>query len=102
MTTKMPRHPSNAKGLIALMPGTVMGMASDRPESALNLRLALNLFGLAFTVVLIFLAVYFHNRALAVFGVVVLAITIVDLVVILIRRRRRHQRQPETKHSIFE
>lgn len=77
-------------------------MSSDRPQSALNLRLALNLFGMVFIGLLIFLAVYFHNRALAVFGVVLLAITIVDLVVILIRRRRRHRREPESKHSIFE
>lgn len=77
-------------------------MSSDRPQSALNLRLALNLFGMVFIALLIFLAIYFHNRALAVFGVVLLAITIVDLVVILIRRHRRHRREPETKHSMFE
>jgi len=77
-------------------------MSSDQPQSALNLRLALNLFGMVFTGVLIFLAIFFHNRALAVLGVILLVITIVDLVVILIRRRRRHRREPETKHSIFE
>jgi hypothetical protein len=77
-------------------------MSSDRPQSALNLRLALNVFGLAFTGVLIFLAVYFHNRALAVVGVIILVITIVDLVVILIRKRRRHRREPDAKHSMFE
>jgi hypothetical protein len=73
-----------------------------KPQSALNLRLGLNLFGLVFIALLIFLAVYFHNRALAVFGVILLAITLVDLVIILIRRHRRHKREPETKHSIFE
>jgi membrane protein YdbS with pleckstrin-like domain len=77
-------------------------MSSDRPQSALNLRLALNLFGLVFVALLIFLAVYFHNRALAVFGVILLVITIVDLVIILVRRHRRHKREPGTKHSIFE
>ncbi|HZM77041.1 MAG TPA: DUF6343 family protein [Candidatus Limnocylindrales bacterium] len=78
------------------------GAPQDKPQSALNLRLALNVFGLVFTGILIFLAVYFHNRALAVFGVILLAITIVDLVIILIRRHRRHKREPETKHSMFE
>ena len=76
--------------------------SSDQPQSALNLRLGLALFGMVFTIVLIFLGIFFHNKELAVFGVVLLAITIVDLVVILIRRRRRHRREPETKHSIFE
>lgn len=74
----------------------------DKARSALNLRLALNLFGMVFIALLIFLAIFFHNRALAVFGVIVLVITIVDLVVILIRRHRRHKREPETKHSMFE
>ncbi len=74
----------------------------DKAQSALNLRLGLNVFGLVFIGLLIFLAVFFHNRALAVVGVILLVITIVDLVVILIRRRRRHKREPETKHSIFE
>lgn len=74
----------------------------DKAQSALNLRLALNLFGMVFIAVLIFLGLYFHNRALAVFGVILLVITVVDLVVILIRRHRRHKREPETKHSIFE
>lgn len=77
-------------------------MSTDRPQSALNLRLALNLFGMVFIAVLLFLAIFFHNRALAVFGVILLVITVVDLVVILIRRRRRHKREPETKHSMFE
>jgi membrane protein YdbS with pleckstrin-like domain len=77
-------------------------MSSDRPESALNLRLALALFGMVFTVALIFMGIYFHNRALAVSGIILLVVTIVDLVVITIRRRRRHRREPETKHSIFE
>jgi len=74
----------------------------DKPQSALNLRLALNLFGMVFIVLLIFLGVYFHNQALSVVGVILLVITIVDLVVILIRKRRRHRREPETKHSMFE
>ncbi len=74
----------------------------DRPQSALNLRLLLTLFGLAFTIVLGFLAVNFRNFGLAVFTVVLGVVTIVDLVIILIRRRRRRRREPGAHHSIFE
>jgi hypothetical protein len=77
-------------------------MSSDRPQSALNLRLALTIFGLVFTAVLVFIAIYFHNFALAVVAVVLAVVTIVDLVVILIRRRRRHRREPGVHHSMFE
>lgn len=77
-------------------------MSSDRPRSALNLRLALTIFGLVFTAVLVGLAIYFENLALAVFAVVLAVVTIVDLVVILIRRHRRHRREPGVHHSIFE
>jgi Flp pilus assembly protein TadB len=82
--------------------GHTSGMSSDRPQSALNLRLALALFGLAFTVVLVILAVYFRNFALGVFAVVLGAVTVVDLVVIMIRRRIRRRREPEVRHSLFE
>lgn len=84
------------------MPGTIVVVSVDRPQSALNLRLVLASFGLVCTVVLVFLAVRYANFALAVFAVVLGVVTIVDLVVILIRRRRRHRREPETHHSIFE
>jgi hypothetical protein len=77
-------------------------MSSERPQSALNLRLALTLFGLAGTIALGFLAVNFRNFGLAVFTVVLGVITLVDLVVIVIRRRRRKRREPGVHHSIFE
>jgi hypothetical protein len=84
------------------MEGTVLDMSSDRPQSALNLRLVLALFGLACTIALGVLAVRFANFALAVFAVVLGVITIVDIVVISIRRRRRHRREPDVRHSMFE
>lgn len=80
-----------------------MGMASpDRPQSALNLRLALALFGLVCTIALTFVAIRYHNLVLAVVGCVLLAITITDIVVITIRRRRRSRREHGAHHSLFE
>ncbi|WP_117214612.1 DUF6343 family protein [Allorhizocola rhizosphaerae] len=78
------------------------GQFPEKPQSALNLRLLLTLFGLACTIVLGFLAVNFRNFGLAVFTVILGVITIVDLVIILIRRRRRRRREPGAHHSVFE
>lgn len=95
-------------GLIATMRGTLLGMSSQRPaptqqpQSALNLRLALTLFGLAFTVLLVVLAIYYRNLALGAFAMILGAITIIDLVVIQVRRKQRREREPGVKHSIFE
>lgn len=83
-------------------PGQTIGMSSDRPQSALNLRLALALFGLVCTGVLLYLAFQYGNLALAVASCVLLAITITDLVAIQLRRRRRHKREPGVDHSLFE
>jgi Family of unknown function (DUF6343) len=105
MTIAVPPSPSNSsmcQGLIAAMTGTLLDMASERPQSALNLRLLLTSFGLAFTAALIWLAIYFQNRALAVFAVILAVITIVDMVIIVIRRRRRQRREPGRRHSLFE
>jgi membrane protein YdbS with pleckstrin-like domain len=80
-----------------------MAMSSEqRPQSALNLRLALALFGLVCTGVLAFLAIQHRNLALAVFCCVLASITITDIVVISIRRRRRRIREHGAHHSIFE
>lgn len=84
------------------MPGTIIDMSSQRPQSALNLRLLLTLFGLVFTIALGIVAIRYGNLALAVFAVILLVVTIVDLVIILIRRRRRKRREPGAGHSIFE
>lgn len=89
-------------GLIAPIAGTVTDMATGRPQSALNLRLVLTLFGLVFTIVLAVLAVRYENLALAVFTVILGVVTIVDLVIILVRRRRRQRREPGADHSLFE
>lgn len=77
-------------------------MSIPRAQSALNLRLVLALFGLAFTVVLLFLAFNFRNVALGVFAAILGVITIIDLVVIQIRRRQRRRREPGVEHSLFE
>lgn len=68
----------------------------------MNLRLALALFGLVGTGVLLYLAFRYGNLALAVVSCVLLAITITDLVAIQIRRRRRRNREPGVDHSLFE
>ncbi len=77
-------------------------MTSERPQSALNLRLLLTLFGLGFTIVLGIFALNFRNFGLMVFTVILFVVTIVDLVIIIIRRRRRKRREPDVDHSIFE
>lgn len=76
---------------------------SDQPYSALNLRLAFALFGLAAAVLA---GVLFWRAGLPVWTVVVAGIlavsTIVDLVIILARRRARKRADPSSHHSIFE
>jgi hypothetical protein len=76
--------------------------SGERPQSALNLRLALAVFGLLCTITLVVLAFVYGNLALAVVGCVLLAITVTDLVAIQIRRRRRRRREPGVSHSLFE
>ncbi|WP_203911037.1 DUF6343 family protein [Rhizocola hellebori] len=76
--------------------------SGEKPQSALNLRLTLAVFGLLCTITLIVLAFLYGNLALAVVGCVLLAVTITDLVAIQIRRRRRRKREPGVSHSIFE
>jgi membrane protein YdbS with pleckstrin-like domain len=76
---------------------------SDRPYSALNLRLVLALFGLAAAIVA---GVFFWQAGLPVWTVVaagVLAVTtLVNLFVVIARRRARHRQDPSQTHSIFE
>ncbi len=76
--------------------------SGEKPQSALNLRLALAIFGLLCTITLLVLAFVYGNLALAVVGCVLLAITVTDLVAIQIRRRRRQRREPGVSHSLFE
>ena len=71
-------------------------------NSALNLRLALALFGV---VVMTVLAVFAFAADLAWLGVVcaILAVVaVVDLVVIQRRRAARRREEPGVRHSLFE
>jgi hypothetical protein len=72
------------------------------PYSALNLRLALAVFGL---VVCTALAVLMWRADLAV-GAVILAalalVALVDIVVVQRRRRARRREEPGRGHSLFE
>ncbi|SCG71126.1 DUF6343 family protein [Micromonospora humi] len=71
-------------------------------NSALNLRLALALFGL---VVMTVLAAFAFAADLAWLGVVcaILAVVaVVDLVVIQRRRAARRREEPGVRHSLFE
>lgn len=72
------------------------------PNSALNLRLALAVFGL---VVCAALAVLMWRADLIVGALILgaLALTaVVDIVVVQRRRRARHREEPGRGHSLFE
>jgi membrane protein YdbS with pleckstrin-like domain len=75
---------------------------SDRPYSALNLRLILALFGLAAAIVA---GISFWRAGLPVWTIVVAGIlalvTIVNLFVVIARRRARRRQDP-SHHTIFE
>lgn len=101
-TQHTPISRTTCHGLMAPIAGTLLDVSSPRRQSALNLRLLLTLFGLAFTIVLMVLAILFQNVLLGVFAAVLGVVTIVDLVVISIRIRRRRQREPGAHHSIFQ
>jgi membrane protein implicated in regulation of membrane protease activity len=70
--------------------------------SALNLRLALAVFGLASSAVLAYLTARAGLTALAIFLVVLAVVAVVDLVVIQRRRRARRREEPGARHSLFE
>ncbi|MER5623028.1 MULTISPECIES: DUF6343 family protein [unclassified Streptosporangium] len=72
----------------------------DHPKSALNLRLALAIFGLVVCTALAVFATQAGITALAVALAVLAAIAVVDIVVVgirIVRRRRRGER-----HTLFE
>lgn len=75
---------------------------SDRPYSALNLRLIFVIFGLLAAVVA---AIAFWRAGLPVWTIVVAGIValsaLIDLVVVLARRRARRRVDP-SRRSIFE
>ena len=74
----------------------------DRPHSALNLRLALALFGLASCLGLAIVAACLAQWVWVVIAGAVALLTIADLVVIQRRRRARHRDHPGVSYSLFE
>ena len=74
----------------------------DSPRSALNLRLALALFGLISCVGLALVAAWLTQWVWVIVAGVVALVTIADLVVIQRRRRARHRAHPGVSYSLFE
>jgi uncharacterized protein DUF6343 len=72
------------------------------PYSALNLRLALALFGLVVSAVLAVLAWRADLGWLAAVLALLAVVGAVDLVVIQRRRRARRREEPGAHHSLFE
>ncbi|GIF66417.1 hypothetical protein Ais01nite_44520 [Asanoa ishikariensis] len=72
------------------------------PYSALNLRLALAVFGLVVFAVLTWLAARADLLVLSVLCGVVVLTAAVDLIIIQRRRRARHRAEPGVHHSLFE
>lgn len=69
--------------------------------SALNLRLALAIFGLVFLVALAGVLFGTRHPFLAIPALILAAVTVVDIVVIQLRRRTR-RRVDQERHSMFE
>jgi Flp pilus assembly protein TadB len=72
------------------------------PYSALNLRLALALFGLIASVVLAVLVGWAGYGVGAIILGIVAATALIDVVVIQRRRRARRRADPDAHHSLFE
>lgn len=76
---------------------------SDRPYSALNLRLILALFGLVAAIVA---AILFWQAGLPVWTIlaagILALVTIVNLIFVLARRGARCRQEPGQAHSVFE
>ncbi|GGR91836.1 hypothetical protein GCM10010169_40280 [Micromonospora fulviviridis] len=70
--------------------------------SALNLRLALALFGLVVMTVLAVFAFAADVTWLGVVCAILAVVAVVDLVVIQRRRAARHREEPGVRHSLFE
>ncbi len=80
---------------------TAPGNASG-PHSALNLRLALAIFGVASMVILTALFVWLRYPGLAVLTAVGAMVAVVNAIVVQRRRAARSRREPGEKHSLFE
>jgi hypothetical protein len=72
------------------------------PYSALNLRLALAIFGLVFFAGLTAALFWLHQATLAVFSAAIALIAVVNIIVVQRRRSQRAKREPGAHHSLFE
>ncbi|MEU3453684.1 DUF6343 family protein [Micromonospora sp. NPDC006766] len=70
--------------------------------SALNLRLALALFGLVTMTGFAVVAFAVHLAWLGVVCAILAAVAVVDLVIIQRRRAARRREEPGVRHSLFE
>ncbi len=86
----MTSHRSRARGTVG------------HPYSALNLRLAFAIFGLASFAALTVALLWAGEPAFAVVTGVVAAIAIVNIVVVQRRRAQRRREEPGVRHSLFE
>ena len=85
----MTRHPAD---------GTI-----GHPYSALNLRLGLALFGLAFFLVLLAVAWWgLHLAGVAAAAALLAAVALVNVLVVERRRAQRRRAEPNAHHSMFE
>jgi Flp pilus assembly protein TadB len=72
------------------------------PYSALNLRLALAIFGLVSCTALAVGLGWAGYPVLAVIAAAIAVTAVVDLIVVQRRRIQRHRREPGAHHSLFE
>ena len=74
----------------------------DHPYSALNLRLALALFGVLSTAVIAVLAWAYDYHAIAVVAAVIAVVALVNALVVEVRRMARHRAEGDGHHTLFE
>jgi membrane protein implicated in regulation of membrane protease activity len=74
---------------------------AGHPYSALNLRLALAIFGLVFLAALAAALFGLGHTVLGAVAVALAAVTVADIVVIQLRRRQR-KRLDRQRHGLFE
>jgi Flp pilus assembly protein TadB len=72
------------------------------PYSALNLRLALAVFGLVSCTALAVGLAWAGYPVLAVLAAAIALTAVVDLIVVQRRRIQRHRQEPGAHHSLFE
>jgi Flp pilus assembly protein TadB len=92
-----PPEPAGINRLMKDRRGTV-----GHPYSALNLRLALAIFGLVSCTALAVGLAWAGYPVLAVIAAAIAVTAVVDLIVVQRRRIQRRRREPGTHHSLFE